>query len=95
MLSKEDIIPSLSNARLSNLYNRNDIFWFTFFHEAGHIIKHGKKDVFVEGLKYSAEEQIKEDEANNFAVKYTFTKAQEKEVLANIPPSRYPFMNLQ
>jgi len=74
--------------QLSNLYNRNDIFWFTFFHEAGHIIKHGKKDVFVEGLKYSAEEQIKEDEANEFAVKYTFTKTQEKELLENIPLSK-------
>lgn len=74
--------------QLSNLYNRNDIFWFTFFHEAGHIIKHGKRDVFVEGLKYSAEEQIKEDEANEFAVKYTFTKSQEKEVLDNIPLSK-------
>jgi hypothetical protein len=71
--------------QLSNLYYRNDIFWFTFFHEAGHIIKHGKKEVFVEGLKYSADEQIKEDEANDYAVKYTFTKAQEKEVLENIP----------
>ena len=74
--------------QLSNLYNRNDIFWFTFFHEAGHIIKHGKREVFVEGLKYSAEEQIKEDEANEFAVKYTFTKSQEKEVLENIPLSK-------
>jgi addiction module HigA family antidote len=71
--------------QLSNLYNRNDIFWFTFFHEAGHIIKHGKREVFVEGLKYSAEEQIKEDEANEFAVKYTLTQSQENEVLENIP----------
>jgi HTH-type transcriptional regulator/antitoxin HigA len=74
--------------QLSNLYNRNDIFWFTFFHEAGHIIKHGKKEVFVEGLKYSAEEQIKEDEADEFAVKYTFTKSQENEVLENMPLSK-------
>lgn len=71
--------------QLSNLYNRNDIFWFTFFHEAGHIIKHGKRDVFVEGLKYSPEEQIKEDEANDFAVKHIFSKEQETEVLGNLP----------
>jgi addiction module HigA family antidote len=74
--------------QLSNLYNRNDIFWFTFFHEAGHIIKHGKKEVFVEGLKYAAEEQIKEDEADEFAIKYTFTKAQEKVVLDDGPLSK-------
>ncbi|OFX59416.1 MAG: XRE family transcriptional regulator [Bacteroidetes bacterium GWA2_30_7] len=71
--------------QLSNLYKRNDIFWFTFFHEAGHIIKHGKRDIFVEGLKYSPDEQIKENEANDFAIKCTFTKEQEKVVLENIP----------
>ncbi|MEX2409926.1 MAG: HigA family addiction module antitoxin, partial [Candidatus Paceibacterota bacterium] len=27
--------------QLSNRYKRNDIFWFTFFHEIGHIILHG------------------------------------------------------
>lgn len=70
--------------QLSNMYKRNDIFWFTFFHEAGHIIKHGKRDVFVEGLKYSAEEQIKEDEADEFAIKHTFSKEQENEVLQNL-----------
>jgi HTH-type transcriptional regulator/antitoxin HigA len=25
-----------------------DIFWFSFYHEAGHILLHGKRDVFVE-----------------------------------------------
>jgi len=66
--------------QLSNLYNRNDIFWFTFFHEAGHIIKHGKnakKTVFVEGLIYTDEELIKENEADEFAIKYMLTREQE------------------
>lgn len=74
--------------QLSNLYNRNDIFWFTFFHEAGHIIKHGKRDVFVEGLQYSAEEKIKEDQADEFAIKYTLSKEQEAELMENIPLKR-------
>lgn len=71
--------------QLSNLYNRNDIFWFTFFHEAGHIIKHGKREIFVEGLKYSPEEEIKENEANEFAAKYMLTKEQEQIVLQHLP----------
>ena len=25
-----------------------DLLWFTFFHEAGHILLHGKKEVFIE-----------------------------------------------
>lgn len=53
--------------QLSNRFNRPDIFWFTFFHEAGHILKHNKKDVFVEGLDYSSDGKEKEAEANAFA----------------------------
>jgi addiction module HigA family antidote len=34
--------------QLSLRYRWEDIFWFTFFHEAGHILLHRKKDVFVE-----------------------------------------------
>jgi HTH-type transcriptional regulator / antitoxin HigA len=71
--------------QLSNLYKRNDIFWFTFFHEAGHILKHGKKDLFIEGLEYSREDLIKEAEADEFAINFTLTAAQEAELLENLP----------
>jgi len=71
--------------QMSNLYNRNDIFWFTFFHEAGHIVKHGKKDVFVEGLDSSDEELTKELEADEFAVKFTLSLNQEAELKENLP----------
>jgi addiction module HigA family antidote len=70
--------------QLSNQYKRNDIFWFTFFHEAGHILKHGKKDVFVEGLDYTAEGLKKEEEANEFASKYTFSAKEEKTLMTEI-----------
>jgi HTH-type transcriptional regulator/antitoxin HigA len=59
--------------QLSNFNSRNDVFWFTFFHEAGHIVKHRKKDVFVEGLEMTKEELIKEQEADEFATKYILT----------------------
>jgi HTH-type transcriptional regulator/antitoxin HigA len=44
-----------------------DMFWFTFFHEVGHILKHGKKDFFVnyESIRTSECEK----EADNFAQK--------------------------
>lgn len=80
--------------QLSNLYNRNDIFWFTFFHEAGHIIKHGKREIFVEGLKYSPEEEIKENEANEFAAKYMLTKEQEQIVLQHLPITKPNLLQL-
>ncbi len=35
--------------QLSLRYKSNDQLWFTFFHEAGHILKHGRKEVFLEG----------------------------------------------
>jgi hypothetical protein len=68
--------------QLSNQFKRNDIFWFTFFHEAGHILKHGKKELFVEGLSYSEEGMKKEEEANQFAVDNIFSQKEEKEFIA-------------
>jgi addiction module HigA family antidote len=47
-------------------------FWFTFFHEAGHILLHGKKDVFLENIQYSELDKIKELEADDFAVRYVY-----------------------
>jgi addiction module HigA family antidote len=45
-------------------YRFNDHFWFTFFHEAGHILKGSKKAVFVDDNSIKDEEELK---ANNFA----------------------------
>lgn len=51
--------------QLTDKYKTDDQFWFTFFHEAGHILLHGKKDVFLEGLETDKD---KEDEADKFAM---------------------------
>jgi len=50
--------------QLSLRYKSNDQLWFTFFHEAGHILKHGRKDIFLEGNGMVGD---KEEEANAFA----------------------------
>ena len=50
--------------QLSLRYKSNDQLWFTFFHEAGHILKHGRKEIFLEGNSMDDE---KEEEANVFA----------------------------
>jgi len=46
----------------------DDIFWFSFFHELGHILKHGKKEQFVE-FDYENKNAFKgkEEEADDFA----------------------------
>lgn len=43
----------------------DDKFWFTFFHEAAHILLHGKRDTFVDEDKVDGSEQ--ENEADAFA----------------------------
>ena len=50
---------------LSLRYKTNDHLWFTFFHEAAHLLLHGKKMVFVEGTKPL--DKVHEDEADRFA----------------------------
>jgi addiction module HigA family antidote len=66
--------------QLSGRYNRIDIFWFTFFHEAGHILLHGKKDIFLEEVDYEGKDNSKEDEADAFAVKWTLSESEEAEI---------------
>jgi addiction module antidote protein HigA len=48
--------------QLSLRYRTDDQFWFSFFHEAGHVFLHGKRDFAYEG-----EGMIWEDEADQFA----------------------------
>ena len=45
-----------------------DIFWFNFFHEAGHVLKHSKKEVFIsfDPDRCNRKDDI-EIEADNFA----------------------------
>lgn len=46
-----------------------DIFWFTFFHELGHILLHGKKEEFLEFDNWYKDSNVaeKETEADNFS----------------------------
>jgi len=53
--------------QMTDRYKTNDHFWFTFFHEAAHLLLHGKKDVFIENFEGAKKDESKEDEANNFA----------------------------
>jgi addiction module HigA family antidote len=55
--------------QLSLRYKTNDHLWFTFFHEAAHILKHGKKEVFLEVATGNVEGE-KELEANQWATDF-------------------------
>lgn len=69
--------------QLSGRYKTNDHFWFTFFHEAGHILLHGKKEIFLEEVKGTPRDEEKEEEANQFAAKWLLTESQLNEILEN------------
>lgn len=71
--------------QLTGRYKRNDIFWFSFFHEAGHIFLHGKKDVFIEGMEPAKDQKVKEEEANEFAIKWTLTEEEEQQIIDSRP----------
>jgi len=69
--------------QLTGRGNRNDTFWFTFFHEVGHILLHGKKDIFLENPEYSEQDQEKENAADIFAISHTFPEGNLMEMAQN------------
>ncbi len=71
--------------QLSNRHKRNDIFWFTVFHELAHIILHGKKDIFLEAIEYQGKDFEKEKKADEFAANYLLSEKEEQEILKAVP----------
>jgi Zn-dependent peptidase ImmA (M78 family) len=59
------LAPTKALIQLSLRYKTDDQFWFTFFHEAGHILLHRKKEVFLEQDGEAGAEE--EEEAHTFA----------------------------
>jgi addiction module HigA family antidote len=66
------LTPSRALIQLSLRYKRDDQLWFSFFHEAGHILLHGKRDLFLEE---GASTDIREVEANQFAQDFLIPRA--------------------
>ncbi|MGH9024055.1 MAG: HigA family addiction module antitoxin [Acidimicrobiia bacterium] len=52
--------------QMSVRYGWDDIFWFSLFHELGHLLLHGRDLVFIEGLDDGGAEEP-EREADHFA----------------------------
>ncbi|MCA1988041.1 MAG: HigA family addiction module antidote protein [Desulfarculus sp.] len=59
------LTPDKALIQLSLRYKRNDQLWFTLFHEIGHLLLHGKKEVFIDSDTCGQER--KEREAHAFA----------------------------
>lgn len=58
----------------------NDLFWFTFFHEAAHILKHGRKNTFVDEDRSKEGTEI-EEEANRWAADFLISRSEWKKFL--------------
>ena len=69
--------------QLSGRYKRNDIFWFTFFHEVGHILLHGKKYISIENVAYAGENQEYEKDADVFSSDFILSEKEELEISNN------------
>ena len=65
------ISPIKALMQLSTRYKTNDHFWHTFFHEAGHILLHGKTESFIECDDASDKEKEADEFATNFLIPKT------------------------
>jgi HTH-type transcriptional regulator/antitoxin HigA len=59
--------PNKAFLLLSFRYLSDDQFWFSFFHEAGHLLLHGDRGFFLEGVDTPSTRE--EREANDFAAR--------------------------
>lgn len=71
--------------QLSLRHKTNDHVWFSFFHEAGHILLHGKKTIFID--ENGGDRSDVENEANEFAGSLLIPEAPYREFAAALPIS--------
>jgi len=74
--------PEKALLQLSLKYRTDDHLWFTFFHEAAHILLHQKKKIFIEDSPWQSEE---ESQANAFAEEFLIPPEDLKELIAQEP----------
>lgn len=66
------LTPDKVMVALSDRFKRDDQFWFSLFHELGHVLLHGKRLTFMDNGDRQAGQKVRDDpseqEANQFAV---------------------------
>jgi plasmid maintenance system antidote protein VapI len=80
------VTPQKAMLLLSFRFLSDDQFWFSFFHEAAHILLHGKQELFVEGIEMA--NASPEQEANDFAER-TLIPPQYRSELMRVRPNKY------
>jgi len=82
--------PDKALIQLSLRYKSDDQLWFTFFHEAAHIIIHGKRDIYLESINRKLDTEEKENEASKFAADILIPPLALSNFLQIIPQNKYP-----
>ena len=79
--------PRKAVIQLSARHKTDDHLWFSFFHEAAHILLHGKKNVFVDDM--STGNSKFEVEANEWAANMLVPRSQWERFVASRPRSKW------
>jgi HTH-type transcriptional regulator / antitoxin HigA len=83
--------PQKAMLLLSFRFLSDDQFWFSLFHEAGHLLRHGRQDIFIEGIE--ASNVSAEREANEFAGTLLIPPQYQSEVM-RMRPNTYDLVRL-
>ncbi len=71
--------------QMTDRLKRYDVFWFSLFHELGHILLHGnKKNIFLEEINNSNNKDQKEKEADEFAAQWLLDDTEYEEIISAI-----------
>lgn len=84
--------PTKALIQLSLRYKSDDHLWFTFFHEAAHILFHQKKSIFIETGTYDS---IQEREANRFAANILIPQKKLNIYVANRPTNKFSMNSIR
>jgi len=74
------LTPQKALIQLSDRGKAEDRFWFTFFHEAAHLLLHSKKELFVSGDDVQNATEKREQEANAFAATQLIPRSHEADL---------------
>lgn len=83
------LTPQKALLQLSLRYKSDDQFWYSFFHEGGHIYKHGKRKLFLELDGKNGGKSKLEQEADKFAANLLIPPASLRQFKKKVG-DRYP-----
>lgn len=76
---KNNTLPLIQITDRHKDYNS---FWFTLYHELAHILYHGKKEIFIDGLESIEPDRVKENEADAFAARMLLSEKERNELFS-------------